>query len=518
MRASTWLFGGLSCVCAALGAAAGCSSFDVCSEGLCGAASESGSGAGPTSSTVTGTGGSASTASASGGGGAGGGGPNCDPGVGAIDPSCQGVYVSSSLGDDTGDGSKAHPVKTLATAFSLAGGTLVYACGELFASSVHVPAGTALYGGLRCATDWSYDASTPTQIIGNADTPAVTLDGGAGVTVLADLAIAGGDAQQDGGSSIAVFATDVTATIERCAVTSGRPHAGSTPPPGANAMNNGTMNGHFDGNCPPSDQTGGAGGTNSCAGGLTPDGGNGGDAKASGLMNGAPGGPNGMGGLSGLASVDPTMCTVGGAGAPSSTGPAGAGAPSLGTLASGGYQSPAATAGTAGMPGFGGGGGGATSLCSGFAAGGGGGAGGCGGDPGRAGISGGSSIGVASVRSHLTLDHTTVTAEAGATGGAGSAGGFGVNGGTAEITGAGCPGGDGGKGGAGGPGGGGAGGSSLGVAVQSGGLPMLASSSVTVMSFGTGGLGGDMLTTSATRGKDGTACRVMNLMTQTCVE
>ena len=59
-----------------------------------------------------------------------------------------GVFVSSSMGDDTNSGTESAPLKTLAAAVKKAGAGSVYACGEIFTEPLTPASGTTLYGAL----------------------------------------------------------------------------------------------------------------------------------------------------------------------------------------------------------------------------------------------------------------------------------------------------------------------------------------------------------------------------------
>ncbi|MCC6554909.1 MAG: hypothetical protein IT372_18200, partial [Polyangiaceae bacterium] len=83
--------------------------------------------------------------------GGGGGTPaGCVPSENADPVGDCGVFVSSSLGDDANDGTKAAPVRTLGKALTLAGfgDRRVYACAEQFDEAIQVLPGIAIYGGL----------------------------------------------------------------------------------------------------------------------------------------------------------------------------------------------------------------------------------------------------------------------------------------------------------------------------------------------------------------------------------
>ena len=116
----------------------------------------------------------------------------CDPSVekGPVGDKC-GVFVSSSKGSDSNDGSKAKPFKTIGKA--LGAKKDLYLCGEKFDEAVELAAGTSLFGGLKCASDWSYDAKTKSTITAT-DKIVVKVSGMSGSTTVQDIAVTAGDA------------------------------------------------------------------------------------------------------------------------------------------------------------------------------------------------------------------------------------------------------------------------------------------------------------------------------------
>jgi hypothetical protein len=193
---------------------------------------------------------------------------NCDPTAGMVDESC-GVFVSSSMGHDGDDGSKSHPVKTLAHAIDMAAtnGARIYACGEGFDEAITLPAGTSLFGALDCAHGWSYAAATPSAIVAPADSVAVTITSGASASLVQDFSITAADATVASGSSIGILAnTDLE--LDRVSITCGAGKDGDAGAaqiqvaPGANADN-----GVDDPGCTIASLiNGGAGGAQTCGG------------------------------------------------------------------------------------------------------------------------------------------------------------------------------------------------------------------------------------------------------------
>lgn len=476
-----------------------------------------------TTSTTTGGGGGA---------GGGGGGTGGDGGGGGIPAGCVpsdidmpvastcGVFVSSSLGDDSNEGSKSAPLASLAVAIGKAStkGVPLYACAETFVEAVALGAPVTIYGGLDCAADWAYVGPTKKSLLmGKADEVPLRMSAEADGTAIYDFTIQAADATAPGGSSIAIIADAVKAAIVRCDVVAGN---GATGAVGMTPMDS-------VGPTDPSDATiVGNSGATACASATSQ---LGGDPKENPLCPAANGGPiGGLGGSGLIASgangeanpatsqtalggqgqpaSDPTWsCAVGGGavGSNGAPGTSGTGASGLGELSASGFLGVPGGAGGLGAPAQGGGGGGGAkgkALCAG-ASGGGGGAGGCGGNGGLGGQAGGASIGIASIGATLTFTGVTITTGQGGSGGDGGdgqGGGVGGNGGNGGIGDANvpatlkaCNGGAGGQGGFGGKGGGGQGGHSVGLA-YTGAVGAIEGLTIVVGTPGPGGLGGDL--------------------------
>jgi hypothetical protein len=457
-------------------------------------------------------------------GGDGGTPPGCIPAADnkTIADDC-GVFVSSTVGDDnSGDGSQAKPLKTLAAAVEQAGATgkPVYACAEQHTGSVTLASRIAIYGGLDCADAWTYVGTTKKSVlVGDADEVALTIRKNAEDATVADFTIKAKDATKEGGSSVAMLADGATAELVRCELIAG---IGAKGADGAPGEPNGTAAaGGAPGNagkdaCSDLDGTPGPDPTlpggmkiiNDCSGDVSV-GGGGGDSDV--LVGG--GGEVGQTGRAGQAGAgEPAMgmwsCLVGsGKGNDGSSGEAGifgAGAIGSGAISASGYMGTSGGAGTSGKAGQGGGGGGGAKggmICSGNpgagASGGSGGAGGCGGLPGQGGGPGGASIALVSLNASIKLTDCTLAAGQGGDGGAGGDAQGGGSGGVGGLGGNkvgtsknGCAGGMGGEGGNGGPGGGGLGGPSLGIAFQ-GEPPTTPEGTVVTPGMpGAGGLGG----------------------------
>ena len=439
--------------------------------------------------------------------------PMCIPSQadGPVDDNC-GIFVSKS-GNDMNTGTKGSPVATIGHAILEANGTNrpIYVCNEAFAEVVEAPAGIELYGGLDCASGWTWSEAGRTTLTAAPDSVPLKLTSGAAVTRVENFTVTAADAMQLGGSSVAAIIDNVTAEIARCELTARAGRDGmngdesQSAAPGAPGVPGVIA-------CSPVPVMGGPGGMTMC-GDLVSLGGSGGNGGVPGMaINGQPGG-NGQPdsgdpakGKGGLGQDAVNLCESGANGANGISGAPGAGATELGMLSISGISGGTGPNGGDGTPGQGGGGGGGgkAGVCSGGtpgagASGGGGGAGGCGGKGGAGGGSGGSSIALISLNSTLKLTQVTLTAGTGGIGGngalgeGGGSGGTGGNGGSKVNAGSfeGCSGGKGGSGGDGGPGGGGRGGHSLGIAFR-GTPPPAEGYTLTPGAPGNGGVGATM--------------------------
>jgi hypothetical protein len=444
-----------------------------------------------------------------------------------VDDSC-GAFVSSSRGDDNNNGSKAAPYASISAAVA-SGASNVYLCAESFVEPVVLPSGVSLYGGLDCTTNWR-SSDTKTELTAAADVIPLTIVAGSGKSRIEDMAVTAADAEQAGGSSIAILAHEASAVLTRSEVTASAGAAGedavAEPKDSASDGVDGTS-GKWSilQQCmvAAASYVGGVGGTKTC-GGVSVSGGDGGTGTAT--LGGGSGengdGPAGVGtggvGGDGPSLLGGTTCEVGAAGGAGGVGAPGEGASGSGRLDASGYQGVPGLAGAAGAHGKGGGGGGGDWACDedlehAGPSGGGAGSGGCGGHGGAGGGAGGASIAIASVDSDLTLTDSILVSAAGGAGGAGSAGQPGGSGGDpgdgVPIPGGSfsCHGGAGGDGGRGGPGGGGLGGHSLGIAYV-GAAPQQTSVDFQIGAAGPGGDGGNG-TVDADAGADGFADDVL---------
>jgi hypothetical protein len=469
------------------------------------------------------------------GSGTGGGTPiGCVPSENAkpVEETC-GIFISSSKGKDGNAGTKSAPLATLQQAIDKAKGRPVYACAEAFAGSVTLASGSAIYGGLDCSEGWAYvGATTKSALTGDADKSALTLASTAKGAEVADFTITASNATAPGGSSIAVLADQVTASLSRCDLVAGDGAAGADGADALSAQAEAGADGSKGGDaCSADTVNGGAQVENGC-GMESSIGGNGGNGNKSNGSDGSAGQPGTLGkaGLGEPATSGAWSCAAEGAGQGGETGKlgdAGIGASmtDLGTLTSSGFASAGGGDGQLGKIGQGGGGGGGAKgdstamgmLCGsakpvGGASGGSGGAGGCGGVGGKGGKGGGASLALVSLQASLTLSEVTLKTGSGGKGGAGGksqAGGTGGLGGTGgsnlSISGlkAGCDGGKGGPGGDGGSGGGGRGGHAIGLA-YTGMAPTIGMEQITLGTAGKGGFGGNG-NLSGNQGADGVA-------------
>ena len=421
------------------------------------------------------------------------------------------MFVSSSLGSDTNEGTKAKPFKSIGAALMKVDVARVYVCGESFSEAVVVSSAVELYGAVDCLKSWAYDPSKKTTLTAAEDKIPLTLGNMAGSAAVEDFAITAVAAKAPGGSSIAVLANGATASLTRCDLTSGDADAGT---PG---VDGGGQAAQAEGGTKGDDAgamgtlAGGIGGKNLVCGLQAGKGGDGGAVMNGDGIDGVQGDGN-MGGAKGTGDTG-AGCLPGGQGGNGSKGAFGPGAQGIGTLSAKGYQGADGDAGQDGGNGKSGGGGGgskASNLVHG-AGGGGGGAGGCGGKHGTGGKAGGSSIALASVGAKVTLAECKLSSGNGGAGGKGGDGQFGQPGGDPAFGGkasmgviAGCAGLAGGSGANGGNGGGGLGGHALGIAVT-GSAPILDTATqkaITPGAKGTGGPGGNT-SADANQGADG---------------
>jgi hypothetical protein len=467
---------------------------------------------------------------------------NCDGSDGMVNE-C--VYVSTSIGNDTGDGTRQKPFKTIARAVVVAGaGTKkrpVCLSAEKYTEPVELPSGVSLYGGFNQADPtfpFRRSFKNGTQDIATTIVaPTTGPTAGTGILIqeikeemhvenlTIDVKI--GEAQNGqsvygvrvGGGTGQLFLRKNVLLLGNA-----NPGAGGANgvPPSTSPAPNGNVGGNGCSNCSSFGQ-GGAAPVCSSPGGR---GGNGSNGSGN---DGAPGSP-GAGGASGGGGGGGTSCISsgnGGPGGPGNPGAAGSvpaqggvGAASLGTVVTGLYVAAKGAAGPAGGNGGGGGGGGGGGssarswpICYDDGAGGGGsgGCGGAGGPGGGGGDGGGSVIGLLLGGATAVVEANVFTLGNGGAGGKGGTGATGQPGGTGmgggspgPVAGTGGRGGNGGGGGSGAGGGGGAGGHSVRIARAPTAVVTEATNTGTLGTAGPGGDGGSG-GTGAPAGTKGTA-------------
>jgi hypothetical protein len=452
--------------------------------------------------------------------------PGCDVSKLPTDDVCvvndaEGVFVSSSLGTATGDGTQAHPLVSLDAAVTLAKSAQkrVYACAETYAEQIHLQEGTSVFGYFTCTAGWVIGATH--AAVKAPASPAAVASNIVAPTRVEAVDIVAPDSTSQAQSSIALIGSGSPGlTVTHSTIHAGTGGSGESGVDGIQLTDSGSAkngaNSWADGVCNGCsaltllyDTREPAGGTNTCvgapgyAGGPGGSGGTGGEYQANGwgtwttLLAVAVGNPTtpstqtAEGGTYGIGG------SAGAAGANGSNGTSGS---TLGIISASGYATSDGTSATSGAPGQGGGGAGGYSLSSannypassypnyyGWGEpGAGGGAGGCPGLAATLGTGGGASIAVIAIQSPFTLDTDIIESSAGGAGGSAGAPSAptsgGIGGKPAYYTGYG---GNGGAGGNAGVSGNGGGGPSLGMAYQ-GTEPTLLASNITV---GVGGVG-----------------------------
>lgn len=416
-------------------------------------------------------------------------------------PPLDGVFVSSSRGDDTGSGAMENPVKTLARALAIGKErkARVIACAELFRESLTLVDGVSAFGSYDCNQSPWKQVPARARIV-SPTSPAVT---GRGLTLTTKLDgfeiiapdLDGTPATDEAGTSIGLEVRDSKGlVVSQSLVHGGKGAPGTDGTPGAVNDRTKASNGTdaYDQtsrtcpdpvlmNCSGRTLPGPPGGTTTCL--IGPNGGPGGQGGDSrwwansaestapyeyrgrpfvatattavgGLNEGAGGTGKGLPGARGVNGPD---------------GPNGSNGAWL--LTATGFARGNGTAGGPGLPGGGGGGGGGArykftpegagisptgDMYYATASGGGGAGGGCGGQAGTPGTGGGASIGALIIDTAMTFERTRLESSAGGRAGKGNLGTAGIVGGTggagtyhgAPTTGKGGDGGSGGDGGA----------------------------------------------------------------------
>ncbi len=458
--------------------------------------------------------------------------PGCDQSKLPTDDLCvvndaEGVFVSSSTGSATGDGSRAKPLASLNAAIALANkySMRVYACAETYAESVAFADGTSVFGYFDCKNGWTANAQSHAKIQ-SPTSPAATATNITHATRVEAVDIFAPDFTDKSQSSIALIANASPALlIKGATIHAGTGGKGDNGVDGIPLKDSGTKsggNGTADKVC-----TGqfclvsfvASGGSNTCVGESGHDPGAGGAGGSGGVFvsNGTTWVVS-VPSSDGLPTVATTATNAGGTVgvAPSNgvngvNGADGESGSSFGSLSASGYVPSDGTSGVAGTPGQGGGGAAGMALYqsddfnpktpsyngkTGYGDyGAGGGAGGCPGLPATIGKGGGASIAVVAVQSPFTLDTVIVqTSNGGAGGAAGNSSAITVGGsGGAKTTNT-FVGGSGGNGGYAGVSGNGAGGPSIAIAYQ-GTSPV--TQLATTITLGQGGSGVAAVTDSS---------------------
>ena len=454
--------------------------------------------------------------------------PGCDTTKLPTDDACvvndaEGVFVSSTLGSPSGNGTKASPLASLDAAIAAAkkSNKRVYACAETYAEQVHFQDGVDVFGYFACNSAWTVVPTSHAKVAAPAS-PAATASNITTATRVEAVDLFAPDFTANSQSSIALVATTSPALVIKNATI----HAG-TGGKGADGTNGiklqepqtATKNGS---NARPFDVCTGAighcltpipesipGATNTCGGEAGHDPGPGGAGGWDGAYVAQLGSWNPWGTQSwtnGYPTAGGSLTTQGGttgvaavAGAKGTDGVAGASGVAFGALSATGYAAADGTAGADGAPGQGGGGAAGQWVENSMAyapsydgdkargeAGASGGAGGCPGLAATPGKGGGASIAIVAIASPFTLDTVTVETSAGGSGGKSGDSSTNTSGGKggqpAQYTRPAAAGGDGGFAGVSGNGGGGP---SIGVAYQ-GTAPTQLAGTVKVGSGGSG--------------------------------
>jgi hypothetical protein len=451
--------------------------------------------------------------------------PGCDTSKLPTDDACvvndaEGVFVSSSLGKATGDGTKQNPIGSLSAGIDAAkkANKRVYACAETYAEQVRFQDGVDVFGYFDCNAGWIVGSTH--ALVRAPASPAATASNVTTPTRVEAVDLASPDFTDQSQSSIALVANASPALrIVHATIHAGTGGAGADGADGIKLTDSGSAKNGAAGTasyvCAGTiclTNWGGAGGTNVCTG-------------ASGHDPG-PGGSGGKGGqyrsqsngltyewdtIIAASAGNPTAATTqtaqggtvahlgnyGSAGAAGTDGTSGA---AIGSVSANGYAPSDGTAGTDGQPGQGGGGAGAASWIYqtdwnpnsypgkyGWGESGpGGGAGGCPGLASAAGKGGGASIAIVAIQSPLTLDTVIVESSAGGAGGKAGVPSLPLSGGAGGAAGKDTQvGGLGGRGGFAGISGNGGGGPSIGIASQ-GSAPQQLGSTVKVSAGGAG--------------------------------
>src|SRR6478735_10798139 len=149
--------------------------------------------------------------------------PPCDP---TLNPSAEACLVSNEFavfadpaGKESGAGTKASPVNTIAKALQLAGDDkIVIACNGAFDEQVKIAGGARIYGGFACpgsASPWTYEAGKRAKVAPTARGFALSVAAGAAAVDIEDVEFDAKDGVDAGESSIAAFVKESTSVALR---------------------------------------------------------------------------------------------------------------------------------------------------------------------------------------------------------------------------------------------------------------------------------------------------------------
>jgi len=388
--------------------------------------------------------------------------PGCDTSKLPTEDVCvvndaEGIFVSSSLGKATGDGTKASPLASLAAGIEAAKAAhkRVYACAETYGESIAIENGVDVFGYFACNSSWAV-VQTSHAKVASPTSPAATATNVTTPTRVENVDLVAPDFTSNSQSSIALIASgSPSLTIKNATIHAGTGGDGahgtdgvqlsdSSNKKGLNGIGYDICNGAI-GHCVTAIARYQPGPTNACVGEAGHDAGPGGDGGWNGVYVAVVNQnqtevwkPNGQASTVGLPLVGSASTTQGGGflvvpsnGANGLSGFDGQSGGPIGTISANGYTPADGTGGTDGQPGQGGGGAaglqdmngvisvqgqpiGRTAQGEGGASGG---AGGCPGLAGTAGKGGGASIALIAVQSGLTLDTVTIESSSGGIGG-----------------------------------------------------------------------------------------------------
>jgi len=364
----------------------------------------------------------------------------------------EGIFVSASRGADANDGTMAKPLKTIAAGLKAGKDAKkrVLICAEEYPEAITVLDGVSMYGYIDCGgPEWKVD-DTKRATVKSPTSPAMRVENVSSATRIEGFAVIAPDFTEGSPderewtktSSVGLFALNSTnIIIARSTIHSGTGRNGVDGQDGPAAVRTDTKTpeaGADEQNCalvPCASfvtNPGGAGGTATCTGGVTPvsggKGGDGGHATAAGGWSAPPQNGANAGGTAGGV-VEATVPSIGVSGDDGAAGSAGMdGENGAGSLTTEGLlvgDGVAGTNGGAGAPGGGGAAMGWTKVATNTrlgGSGGGGGAGGCPGLAGQPGLGGGASVALYVVKSSLSVERVRLESSRGGRAGRGTLG------------------------------------------------------------------------------------------------